>query len=373
MVWSFQWRRSWDEVWEPANLARWQAAAEAPEAASTPFMHPALVRGWLATLGGTEAFAPFFLEATDAGGRRLFWLLVRPRSGWRQGLQRRLLPVGDGTGGPHFAYNDPIVVPAATDDTPDAPGFWPAFERELRARAGDWFDSFALHRIRDRAFGADFGTPSPQGSPLVRLDAYPDFAAYMAARPNGLMKRIDRKRRKAASEGALEFHMHGPSEVAAVLAWLPDLEAAQSARYPETVLAAGLLENLASEGMPVGLVRASVLRFDKRPVSWRIDYRLNGTLYLGFCAIDGEAGRHSPGMLHAAACLDWHMGSGGTEYDLLIGEQAYKADWTDGETQSLRRIGIESAAASTRARQHASRGLGRLRRAAGLAGPTATG
>ena len=298
MAWRFDWLRSWDEVWEPRHLARWGAACDDPTAYATPFMHPDLVRGWLATMGGEGSFAPFFLHATHDDGQEVLWLLVRPRADWQDGLLRRSLPVGEGTGGPHFAYNDPLVVSAQSAEEVLAPGFWPAFERELRARAGSWFDSFALHRLRREVAGAAVGEPAPQGSPCVRLDAYHGFDAYMAARPSSLLKRIERKFRKIASEGRPEFHMYAPDERDEILGWLPDLEAAQSARYAETVLAPGLLENLVTEGIGNGLVRCSVFRLDGRPISWRIDYLLGGTLYLGFCAIDAEQGRHSPGHLH---------------------------------------------------------------------------
>jgi CelD/BcsL family acetyltransferase involved in cellulose biosynthesis len=362
MAWRFDWLRSWDDVWEPRHLARWQAACDDPKAHATPFMHPDLVRAWLATMGGPAGFAPFFLHATHADGQQVLWMLVRPRTDWRDGLLRRLLPVGDGTGGPHFAYNDPLVVTARSAEEALAPGFWPAFERELRARGGSWFDSVALHRLRREVAGAAAGEPVSQSSPCVRLDAYPDFHAYMAARPSSLLKRIERKSRKIGSEGRAEFHMHGPDEREAVLGWLPDLEAAQSARYPETVLAPGLLENIVTEGMRGGLVRCSVFRLDGRPISWRVDYLLSGTLYLGFCAIDGKHGRHSPGHLHAYSCLEWHMARGGTAYDLLIGEQAYKHDWTDGAENRLRRVRFESRAPATVARRSAARGLGQVRR-----------
>ena len=76
------------------------------------------------------------------------------------------------------------------------------------------------------------------------------------------------------------------------------------------MLAPRLLENLVAEGIGGGLVRCSVFRLDGRPMSWRIDYLLGGTLYLGFCAIDEGQGRHSPGHLHTYSCLKWHMAQG---------------------------------------------------------------
>ncbi len=63
MVWSFTWRRSWDEIWEASHLARWQAALARPDAHATPFAHPAVVRAWLGAMGGEARFAPHFLHA----------------------------------------------------------------------------------------------------------------------------------------------------------------------------------------------------------------------------------------------------------------------------------------------------------------------
>ena len=63
MAWSFDWLRSWDEVWDPRHVARWRAMCDEPGAHATPFVHPDLVRGWLAAMGGPATFDPFFLHA----------------------------------------------------------------------------------------------------------------------------------------------------------------------------------------------------------------------------------------------------------------------------------------------------------------------
>ena len=154
----------------------------------------------------------------------------------------------------------------------------------------------------------------------------------------------------------------------AALAWLPDLEAAQAARYPETVLAPSLLTNLVGHGIDSGLVGCSVLRIDGEAASWRIDYRLGDTLYLGFCAIDLRHGQHSPGTLHTHAVLAWHAARGLGAYDLLIGSQGYKYDWTDGAEHALRRLQIDSGAAATVARRHSGRALRQVRRVLGRLG-----
>ena len=52
MGWAFAWIESWDEIWDPAHVADWQRLVEAKYSAATPFMHPAVVRAWVAAMGG---------------------------------------------------------------------------------------------------------------------------------------------------------------------------------------------------------------------------------------------------------------------------------------------------------------------------------
>jgi CelD/BcsL family acetyltransferase involved in cellulose biosynthesis len=362
MAWRFEWLRSWDEVWEPPHVARWRAMCEAPGAYATPFVHPDLIRGWLVAMGGPGAFAPFFLKARHSGWQEVFWLLVRPRTQRRKGLLRRLVPAGDGPGGPYFAYNDPLVVPAAAPDRVLADGFWWAFERELRAHQGTWFDSCAIHRLREESLGDTAGQPVAVGSTYVRLDAYSDFDAYAAARPRAMASQVARKLRRLQADGRCALHLHGPGEREAALAWLPTLAAGQRARYPGSELPQGFFENVVKAGYDSGLVRCSVLRIDGRPASWRIDYQLGGTLYLAACSFDEALAKHSPGQLHTWLLLKWHMENGGAVYDPLIGEQAYKYQWTDGAERRLQKLQFESRSPVTLVRRRATGGLGKVRR-----------
>lgn len=89
--WTFGWLRNWEDVWAGGNLEQWLAAcAGRSNAQATPFMHPDFARAWLRTLGGQEAYLPFFLSAESTSGQRVMWLLVRPKTG----LVRRMVPVG---------------------------------------------------------------------------------------------------------------------------------------------------------------------------------------------------------------------------------------------------------------------------------------
>jgi hypothetical protein len=200
------------------------------------------------------------------------------------------------------------------------------------------------------------------GSTYVRLDAYADFEAYAAARPPAMASQVRRKLRRLEAEGRCTLHLHGPGERDATLAMLPILAAGQRTRYPGSELPVGFFESVVKSGYDSGVVFGSVLMIDGQPASWRIDYRLGGTLYLATCTFDETFARHSPGQLHTWLLLKWHMENGGTVYDPLIGAQAYKYDWTDGAEHRLQKLQFESRSPVTLARRNAARGLGQVRR-----------
>jgi Acetyltransferase (GNAT) domain len=361
MAWTLSWLQSWDAIWEPGHLARWQAAVAEPEAGAgagvvhaSPFMHPGVVRAWLESTGGPDAWAPFFLHARHADGQAVLWLLVRPRAQWRTGFVRRLVPAGADL----FDYHDPVVIPVHAPGAVLAPGFWQALEVALRQHEGAWFDVCTLSRIRP-ACCSDGAFPTPGGSaPILRLDRYPGFDAYLASRRKTIAG-LNRKWAKHAAEG-LSFHAHHPSETEAVLGWLPDLEAARGARYPGSGLPPGYLARLVAAGHGQGLIRASTLTLDGRPISWDLSFYLNRVFYGYMRAFDAAFFRLSPGRLHSYRTIEWLYAEGAHTFDFLLGSEDYKSDWTDGEEITVRSRAIRSRALTTRSRQYARQGLGML-------------
>ena len=321
--WRFEWLRSWDEIWDPVNLDDWRATiAGGDEVHATPFMHPDLVRAWLEATGGEAAYLPYFLRATHVSGQKVLWLLVRARAWWRTGLLRQLMPVG----GDLFDYHDPIVAPARRAGGVLAPGFWPALEAELRRHEGAWFDHCSFSRIRPGLLRRGRLRAARAGPPrCVRLDAYPDFAAYMAAR-RGSINKLARKQRKLAASGAARFRVYGPADLDAVLAWLPALEAAYRARYPEGAVTPAFLSSLVRHGLPSGVVHCSALELDGRPFSWHLGFHLNRVHYDYLCGFDAGYARLSPGLMHVHGLIEWlYAESDARVFDFLLGSEGYKA------------------------------------------------
>ena len=358
MAWRFTWRRSWDEIWEPGHLARWRRAIAAPDAHATPFMHPDVIVAWLSATGGEGAYVPFFLHARHEGGQRVLWLLVRRRVGWSAPLQLALIPAG----GNLFDYHDPVVTQVRTPGEVLEPGFWLAFTAELRRHEGVWFDTCALSRIWPECRTGNLDFPVPVGiAPFVRLDRYADFESYMASRRKSIREQR-RKWERVAAEQGLSFRHHGADGTNAVLDWLPKFEAARAARYPGSTLPAGYLRALAAAGLDLGLVAASTLMLEGRPISWDFSFLMNGIFYNYLGTFDEEFRRLSPGQIHTYLIIEWLFGGRARVFDSLLGLEGYKSDWTDGEATELKSGAIRSRAVATRVRRLAWRGLRNLQR-----------
>jgi CelD/BcsL family acetyltransferase involved in cellulose biosynthesis len=369
MGWAFSWLGSWDEIWDEGHVAGWRRLVEAEESAATPFMHPAVVRAWVGAMGGERRFAAHFLHATHASGQRVLWPLVRPRAGWRQGYVRRLIPAGTavnpfGAKGMLFDYHDPVVAPGPGP----APGFWPALAAELCRRQGAWFDLCALPRLRAGCLGEageGVGRVAPYGvAPLLRLRRHGDFAGYLASRSPKMRETVRRRRRRAAAAGACELRVFGPEETAAVLAWLPRLEEERRRRWRSRGLPPGWLAALVREGLPAGVVHASALRLDGRDMAWNLGFYLNGVLYGYVKGFDPAFQALSPGSVHLGLLIEWLFARGGHTLDFMLGAEAYKADWTDGEEVAVVSLAFDSRALASPVRRAAARGLDRLLKAA---------
>lgn len=353
MSWTFGWLRSWNSIWSGENLRRWNDALNDPGVHATPFMHPNVIRGWLAANGGESVYTPFFLHARHTSGQEVFWLLVRPHSTWRTGFMRVLHPVGCDM----FDYHDPIVTRPVSRESVFAADFWRAFETEMHRHAGLWFDRCALSRIRPSCFGdRTFAERGGTGA-LVRLDAYPDFATYMEAR-RGSINKLDRKLRKFASSGEFELRIYGAGDHDEIMAWMPDLITALQARYPNGEISPAFLRSLVKEALDSGILCCSSLKLDGKPFSWRIGFRLHDTYYDYVCGFDAEYGRLSPGLLHIHALIKSFYEHGNIRvYDFLLGAENYKADWTDGEEVLVCNTNLRSTAFASMPRTLVRRGL----------------
>ncbi len=355
MSWSFEWLRSWDQVWSQENLSRWQALVDRPDAHASPFSTPTLSRVWLESLGGRARFAPCFVWARHASGQQAAWLLVVLRGGWAQGFLRLMIPVGAALrpispGMTLYDYQEPAVAPAADGPSMLAPGFWEAFLGALRARQGAWFDRCAFPKLRSMCFEPGLAVTPVDAAPFLRLAPYADLEAFLMARKPRLRTNIRRSFRLLEALGPVEFRMHEAGEVETILGWLPALEAARAERYPGSEMPSGFLRGVVTEGLAAGLLACSSLSVDGRAISWDVGFLKGGTYYGYIRSFDTQYAQQSPGMAHLARIVEWMLAHGGGKLDFLLGQEKYKAGWTDGEEVAVAGLAIKSAAASSSAR-----------------------
>jgi CelD/BcsL family acetyltransferase involved in cellulose biosynthesis len=185
----------------------------------------------------------------------------------------------------------------------------------------------------------------------------------MAAR-RGSINKLARKQRKLAASGEARFRVYGPDEVEAVLGWLPDLERAYRARYPDGEVTPAFLRSLVSHGLPSGVVHCSALELDGRAFSWHVGFHLNRVHYDYLCGFDADYARLSPGLMHVHGLIAWlYAETDARIFDFLLGAEPYKADWTDGEEVTVRNGQLRSRAPATLPRAWARNALMRARRA----------
>ena len=120
---------------------------------------------------------------------------------------------------------------------------------------------------------------------LVRLDAYPDFAAYMAAR-RGSINKLARKQRKLA----VERRERASASTARRARRRARLAARPRGRLPRPLsrrrVTPAFLRSLVRHGLPSGVVHCSALELDGKPFSWHLGFHLNRVHYDYICGFD---------------------------------------------------------------------------------------
>lgn len=179
-------------------------------------------------------------------------------------------------------------------------------------------------------------------APLIALAHHPRFEDYWATRAKDIRRGLDRRARRLA-------------EIGDVRAWMLD-EPAEMIRAIDTTLrskaewmaAKGLANHfiaradfrdfLVAMGLagetPCGALRVMVLTCGEAVIAWKIG-SIDGTRFEGFIATyDPAWEKLSPGTLLQRECLRW-CHEHGLDYDLRIGDEAYKAEWaTDSVTMT---------------------------------------
>jgi CelD/BcsL family acetyltransferase involved in cellulose biosynthesis len=300
---------------------------------------------------------PFFLTASSSDGAAAFLPLAQIVNSWKQGKSRLLLPVGERL----FDYHDPIFSPQVECGSAAERAFWDDLELELQRHAGDWFDNFALLRVR-----GGIGRDSPrwrlsEKAPYTELYRYKSFENFFLTRNKSLRTDIKRQLKRLSAEGKISHRVYDAHNLEDAIAWLPRLEAMRKRRYPSSMtLPQGYLERLLRWGVHDGPVHCSALLVGKRDISWHVGFCHKGTLYWYIATYHPDYAGYSPGKIHVYSTMEWAFNHGCHTFDFLRGQEAYKYRWTDGDEFQMQGMFLESRKIPSIIRKKTARVIGRL-------------
>jgi len=324
--WTFEWRRSWNEVWDDSFTARWRRLLEAATW-SHVYHRPELVRRWAETVGLVCGAQPHFGLATASSGAQLLlpWIVVRQAG--RFVVRRTLESVGREL----FGYHTPLLAGAAPSEID-----WEHFWQEAQASAGSACDQ-ALFRLIEPEFSA--GPEMLRVSeecPVLPLEHCADLDAVLARCSSSHRVDVKRQLRRARERGEVTLWTAGRAESAAALdsfhreLW-PAYRKVWENRSEKSTLVGppveAFLELAASAGVQEGWTHYSVLRIGDTAVAWHLGFMDAGRLYYWVPTHDVSWSNYSPGKLMLAELAALGCRSGWREIHLLTGHHAYKSAW----------------------------------------------
>lgn len=176
-------------------------------------------------------------------------------------------------------------------------------------------------------------------SPMVALRDFADWAAYWRSRKSGLRNSNGRRRRRLEELGPVASRfLTEPAEIAdgidialrAKAAWMAQKGLDNHfIRRPDF---RAFLVALASAPVACGALRVMVLELDGKAVAVKIG-SVDGTRLEGYISTyDFRYDAYSPGSLMQIDSFIWCK-EHGLDYDMRIGDEAYKADWATAQPE----------------------------------------
>jgi CelD/BcsL family acetyltransferase involved in cellulose biosynthesis len=331
-AWTFEWRRSWADVWTDSFEAEWHRAYAAATRAHV-FQHPQLARAWADTCGAASGDEPLIGVGTGPDGARVLLPWVIRRAAGRVAVRRQLVHLGDDL----FGYHDPLAT-----DTGGAIA-WNQLWREARvAVAGDCDQ--AMLRSVDVARAPDGSPRTGDDSTVLSLTAHDGFEPLLAACAPKFRNDLRRLRRRLSERGTVTLWIAGRSEGGTALA---DWREHGAPAYREvwarrarrnTAWRPGLNDLLAkvlTDGLSEGWGHYAVLRVDGEPIAWHVGLADRKRLYWWIPAHRPEWETFAPGKLLLAAVIEELFERHWRELHFLAGAHPYKLAWRP-DVQDLR-------------------------------------
>jgi|SRR5262245_46362812 len=318
-AWSFEWCRSWDDVWSPAFVARWSAMADASDA--HVFQRPELSRAWAETCAADVQ--PLAGYGSNPDGARVLLPCVVRRMRGRVAVRRQLLYMGDDL----FGYHDPLRAGESID--------WTTLWRAVRVETAEQCDQ-ALFRFVDGAVAPANAEPSGEESAVLHLEGFQKFDNVLASCSANHRGDVRRRRRRLAERGEVTLWIAPPSEASTALAewralgapayrqvwnkrarrnaaWRPGLDA--------------LLARVLTDGVAHGWGHFAALRVNGESIAWHVGLVDRGRLYWWIPAHRADWESFAPGKVLLAALIEHLVEARWRELHFLTGAHAYKLAW----------------------------------------------
>ena len=334
--WHFEWLTTWEEVWHPALVKRWQALLDRAQDAHV-FATPPLVRAWWQAAQQVNKIDACFLMARSTDGATVFMPLVMVRHGIKNAGLRILQPAGHA----EYDYHDPISHGLSNDQWPN---FWEAFEAELSTRWRGTFDRAVIGglRIRPEREGVEIS----DNAPYLTIGSFSSAEDLLASLGSSLRGDIRRQLRRLAEVGPVSFRVLQPDETETALAWLPEMLVLHAEKWPNSYKLPGFHAALIREALPAGLLHLSELKVDDAVVSRHLGFFHQRRFYWYMPVYNSAYQSYSPGKLHLYFCAVDAIGKEGNIFDLLRGEEEYKQQWT-GQAIELYEVHWRGSASGT--------------------------
>lgn len=317
--WTFEWFTTWNDVWRPAVIDRWQTLLDD---AGDPhvFATPSLVRAWWLATKHDHKIEPRFLLATSTDGATVFIPFIIVKHGVKNACLRTFEPAGYAV----YDYHDPITHGMPEDRWPH---FWESFAFEMNKCWRGTFDRAVLGglRICPALEGAEVSDRAPY-IPLAGISTADDFLASLG---KSLRGDIRRQLRRMEEVGSVSFRVLQPDEIETALTWLPDILAQHTEKWPKSYKLPGFHAALIQEALPAGLLHLSELKVDDIVVSRHLGFFYGRRFYWYMPVYNAAFQIYSPGKLHLYFCAVDAIGKGGEIFDLLRGDEDYKRQWTE--------------------------------------------
>jgi CelD/BcsL family acetyltransferase involved in cellulose biosynthesis len=317
--WTFEWRRTWDEVFDAAFVARWNALRSA-DSLSTVYHRPEVVRAWAESCGDSTGCEPLFGVASKDGAAVLLpWIVSNVRG---RLMTRRVI---ESVGQDHFGYHDPIVAGRALDAT-EWNGLWDA-ARSATASFGHQGFLRSVHP--ERAGDSRIAT---EQTPILGLDHVRSLDELLARCSANHRGDVQRCMRRLAGRGKVSLDVMGPASGCSAFDDLCQAYAERREERPEYLSLdrpglRDLWRRVATDGVAQGWGHFAALTVDSEPIAWHLGLFDRQAL---FWWVPTYARAHqglSPGKILLASLVAHGIESGWRCIHFLTGAQPYKLAW----------------------------------------------